>query len=252
MQSSTRLITPARALTTLSLLLVLLFASALAAKGAAIRLPVELAENPVRIEFTGFGGYNKGRYTGAEFRGDFTRIESRLGIFDPLYVANRGKSSFTVENPDGTVQLAASCRMTERTGTYRIVTIDLDKLAYECEFSGPEAEGVSRFVLGEPKREGFREKLLARDRRVGEAFVLDRLITIESIHEYEGSRLKSQTPLGYLLQSEGTVIAAVDLLDWNPIVNLHEDSAEPTQRAAMIVALALAVLRDPANSALED
>lgn len=226
--------------------------NALAARGAAIRLPDEFAANALRLEFTGFGGYNRGNYLGGAFKGEFTRIESRLGVFDPLLVANRGKSSFTVEDLPGLGGLSADCRATQRVATMRVVTIDLKKLAYQCEFTGIALADEWRLVVGEPKREGFREKLLARERRRGEAFVLGQEILIDSVHNYAGSSLTSQAPLGYLLESNGVVIAVVDLLDWNPIVHLREGLADSVRHAAIVVALSLAVLRDPANSALED
>ena len=225
---------------------------ALGAKGASIRLPDEFAARSVRIPFTGFSGYNRGNYRGGEIQGEFTRIESRLGVFDPLYVANRGKSSFTIEQPAGTVQVSADCQAIERTATVRFVTLDLEKLVYSCEIQGLDLGSDTRFVLGEPKREGFKEKLLARDRRIGEASVLGQEFVFESVHEYRDSKLNSQTPLGYLIHSDGELVAAVDLLDWSPIVHFKLESNEMERRATAIVALALAVLRDPANSALEE
>jgi hypothetical protein len=141
------------------LLFSLLSEYVLAAKGASIKLPEEFAGNSQRIEFEGFGGFNKGTYAGDEFRGEFTRIESRLGVFDPLYVANRGRSGFTVEGIPDLGGLNASCRAAEKVATVRVVTLDLQRLTYECEFSGLPATESWRFVLGEPIREGFREKL---------------------------------------------------------------------------------------------
>jgi hypothetical protein len=244
---------PLRTLTAAALCLAFCPHSALGAKGATIRLPDDFAvADSTSIEFSGFSGYSRGDYRGGEFRGEFTRIETRLGVFDPLYVANRGKSSFTIEDPSGSAALVANCRAGQKTATVRVVTIDLKKLTYSCDFSGPDASRETRFVLGEPKREGFKEKLLARERRRGEAFVLGHEFLIESVHEYQGSKLDSQSPLGYLLESDGVVVAAIDLLDWNPIVHLRGGLSDSVRRAAVTVALALAVLRDPANSALED
>lgn len=252
MRSSRLLGSQAPALTTIFLCLGLSPHPTLGAKGATVRLPDELAAASTSIKFEGFGGYNRGNYRGDEFRGEFTRIESRLGVFDPLYVANRGKSSFTLEDSAGSAWLSANCRAMEKTATARIVTLDLRKLTYTCAFSGSVELVDSRFVLGEPKRDGFKEKLLARDRRRGEAFLLGQEILIESVHEYEGSRLDSQAPLGYLLESGGRIVGAVDLLDWNPVLHLRKDLTDSARQSAVIVAVALAVLRDPANSMLED
>jgi len=239
-------------LATLSLLTVFFPLCVEAAKSASIRLPDEFTDDAQKFEFEGFGGFNRGDYKGAEFAGSFTRIESRLAVFDPLYVSNRGKSSFTIESVSELENAVADCSAKQNVGALRIVTLDLKKLTYECEFSGSDVTQGWRFVLGEPKREGFREKLLARERRRGEAYILDEEFLIESVHEYEGSPLGSQSPLGYILSSGSEVVAAIDLLDWNPIVYVRNGITEPARRAAIVVALALAVLRDPANSALED
>ncbi|MDX1562786.1 MAG: hypothetical protein R3305_07650, partial [Gammaproteobacteria bacterium] len=192
-------------------LLLTIAAADLVARGATIKLPDGFAERSTRIEFTGFGGFNRGSFRGADYRGDFVRTETRWGIFDPLYVLNRGRSSFTLEDAGGTVNIEASCRVTRDVLTYRIVTVDVDKMSYECHYSGPDAPGA-RFALGEPKREGFRERLAARERRIGEAFVLEQQFVIESVHNYEGTRLTSQKPLGYMIESDGIVVAAVDML----------------------------------------
>lgn len=242
---------PARTTAVLALCL-LIPAAALSQRDARIRLPEQFASASARIELDGFSGYNRGDYRGGEFSGAFTRIESRLGVFDPLYVANRGKSGFTIDDDAGQALIAADCRAIQRTAGVKFVEIDLKKLAYDCAYTGSAASGEMRFVLGEPKRKGFREKLLARDRRVGEAEISGRSYVFESVHEYDGSRFDSQSPLGYLIESEGAVIAAVDLLDWDPIVHLHESLTADERRSAMTVALSLAVLRDPSNSVLED
>lgn len=236
-----------------TLLLLCLFpVLALALKSATIRLPNDFASASTRIEFTGFGGKNRGHYKGAEFRGEYTRIETRLGVFDPLYVKHKGKSGFTIENANGGPALIAECRAVEKVATYKIVTFDLKKLAYSCEFNGPDANSPMRFVIGEPKREGFKEKFLARDLRTGEASILGHDFLISSVHEYTGTKFTSQAPLGYLLESDGVVMGALDLLDWNPIVYLGDGLSESQRNATIIVALSLAVLRDPANSTLED
>jgi hypothetical protein len=222
------------------------------ARDATIRLPEELIGQSTQIDFSGFGVYNEGRYAGPDYRGEFRRTESRLGVFDPLYVANRGRSSFTVEDAAGSVRHSGDCRFTRDRASVGIVTADLDRMEYLCDLREGAGPVASQLVLGEPRRKGFREKLLARERRVGEAVVLGHRVAIESVHEYAGSRLSSQTPLGYVLVSGDLVVAAVDLLDWSPVVHLRDGIAESERDAAVVVALALAVLRDPASSALED
>lgn len=229
-----------------------LAAPALALEAARMALPEGFATAATRFEATGFGGHNKGEFALADYNGEFTRGESRLGVMDPLYVSSKGKSSFSIRDTSGEEILSAECRMGKKTVTIDVVTFDPKKMAYDCDFrSGGNLAGA-RLVLGQPKASGFKEKLFAADRRRGEAVIGDQHFTIESVHKYQGSKFSSQAPLGYLVESGGQVVAAVDLLDWNPIVFLPGDLQEGTRRSAIVVALALAVLRDPANSALED
>lgn len=223
-----------------------------ALEAARMALPADLQATSIRLEATGFGGRNKGTYSLGGYRGQFTRGESRLGIIDPLYVSNKGKSSFTLEDASGRVLMTASCRMGKGTVTIGVVTFDPKKMAYTCDFHGIDAEAGARLVLGQPKRDGMKEKFLAKDRRRGEATILSEHFIIDSVHEYAASKFSSQAPLGYLIASDNAVVAAVDLLDWNPIVFINPEATESLRKATLAVALALAVLRDPANSALED
>lgn len=231
---------------------VVLAAPLLALEAARMALPDGFATTATRFDASGFGGHNKGQFSLAGFSGEFTRGESRLGVMDPLYVSSKGKSSFSIRDEAGEEILSAECRMGKKTVTIDVVTFDPKKMAYDCDFlSGGDLAGA-RLVLGQPKASGFKEKLLAADRRRGEAAIGDQHFTMESVHKYQGSKFSSQAPLGYLVESGGKVVAAVDLLDWNPVVFLPGDLDEGTRRSAIVVALALAVLRDPANSALED
>lgn len=234
------------------LALAALTASAPALEAARMALPEGFAAAATRYEATGFGGRNKGEYRLAGYTGKYTRGESRLGVFDPLLVSNKGKSSFTVTGESAQERLSAECKFGKKTVTIDIVTFDPKKMAYDCDFRRDGRLDGSRLVLGQPKADGMKEKLLAKDRRRGEALVAGQHFVIESVHDYDGSKLGSQAPLGYLIDSGGRTVAAVDLLDWNPIVFLLPELDAPARDAALTVALALAVLRDPANSALEE
>jgi hypothetical protein len=221
-------------------------------EAARMALPPELDGAALRWDATGFGGHNRGRYALGDTRGEFTRGESRLGVFDPLYVANQGASTFTVLDLDDSVWLSADCRFSRRTVTVDVITFDSRQMAYECEFTEGHGGSAGRLAMAHPKPKGLKERMLAQDRRIGEAKVRDHVIGIESSHRYRGSKFDSQAPVGYVLSAEGRVVAAVDLLDWNPILFLLEDIPEDLGEAVTVTALALAVLRDPANSALED
>jgi hypothetical protein len=224
----------------------------LAIEAARMALPEDLHAASIRLDATGFGGKNKGTYILGDYRGRFTRGESRLGVFDPLFVSNKGQSSFTIEDAVASFSMSASCAMSKRTVTIGIVTFDPKKMGYTCDTSSTDTPAEPWLVLGQPKAEGMKQKLLAQDRRRGEAKLLGEHLVINSVHQYSKSKFSSQAPLGYLIESDSTVVAAVDLLDWNPIVFINLNATDTLQQATLTVAIALAVLRDPANSALED
>jgi hypothetical protein len=225
-------------------------ASVLALGLARVDLPDELAAAE-RLRASGYGGKNRGHFSLGDYRGDFTRIESRFAVLDPLYAANRGKSSFTLEGPgiDGTI--AAECKFKERVVTVGVLTFDAAKLAYVCDVTDGGG-ALGSLTLGEPKASGFKERVLAHARRSGVADVDGIQIRVESLHAYEGSRLSSQTPVGYLLSLDSRPVGALELTDTEPTFVLQRDLSPELRRATFIAALGLSVLRDPANSALGD
>lgn len=233
-------------------LYVLLGLSALGMATARIEIPAELDDAADRLPVTGFGGRNRGSFEFAGYEGEFTRGESRLGIFDPLYVTNRGKSSFTLRRTGSAETISGSCRMEKNAVSIGVVTFDSKKLSYVCDISADgQPQGVT-FVLGQPKARGFKEKFLAKDRRRGELLLFGHRLTMESVHAYAGTKLGSQSPVGYLLMQDDRVIAALELTDVNPTIIVARDLADDLRQSVLAGALALAVLRDPADSALED
>lgn len=222
--------------------------SVLALGLARMELPDELAAAE-RLRAAGYGGKNRGHYSVGDYRGDFTRIESRFAVLDPLYAASRGKSSFTLEGPGLEPSISADCRFKERVVTVGVLTFDAAKLAYVCEIAAAGGS-LGSLTLGEPKASGFKERLLARARRQGVADVASVRIEIESLHRYEGSRLSSQTPVGYLLSFDSRPVGALELTDSEPTFVLQRGLTPELRHAALIAALGLSVLRDPADSML--
>lgn len=237
-----------------NLIVSLFFATSMTAT-ARMELPPEFDVQASRIEIKGFGGRNKGDWrltmpSGDNFSGKFTRSETRLGVFDPLYVRNKGKSSFSISGGSATPQLAAECEFRKVTVNFDIITIDASKLAYQCEFSGDDRNNW--VAIGQPKRDGLKQKFLAQDLRRGEARILGQLLTIDSVHDYAGSKFSSQPPVGYVLHAADQVVGAVELTDKNPGIYLANGLSSDLAHAVIVTGLAIAVLRDPANSALED
>lgn len=233
-----------------SVAMAVLAASQLTAQQTArMQLPDDFAAGVEQQTVEGFGGRNQGRYTLGELSGEFTRIESRWAIGDPLYAQNRGRSSFTLSGPGFDATVAATCEMRRAAVTVGVITFDPDKMTYQCDLAGTDARLL---VLGEPKPENFRARLLARSERRGEASFGGVTLEVRSVHRYAGSRLEAPMPVGYLLESGGRPVAAVELTDVNPGLYLAANEPAEVQAAAIVTALALAVLRDPATSALEE
>jgi len=223
-----------------------------ALRTATMRLPDELASASARLPFEGFGGKNRGQFRLGDYSGEFTRIESRLAIFDPGYVSNRGTGSFSLSGPgiDGTIN--GECSFKENVVTIRIVTFDTRKFGFVCDMHDASRGPVGRLTLVEPRPSGMRARLVARSERVGEADVHSVAFDIRSGHEYEGSRLKAQVPVGYVLSIDSTPVAALELTDVNPTLILADSLPDAWRTPTLVAALSLTVLRDPAASTLGD
>lgn len=219
---------------------------------ARMDLPAEFGARAERIDIAGFGGHNKGKFQFGDFSGEFTRGESRLSIMDSAYVSNRGKSSFTLRDATSVEILSAACQMKKGAVTIDIVTFDPKKLSYQCDYTHGDNLLGARLVVGQPKAKGFKEKMLAKDLRRGESNIFEQHLVIESVHRYKDSKFQSQAPLGFLLQRGDQVVAAVELTDVNPTLYVDPDLPGEWRHSILATALSLAVLRDPANSALED
>lgn len=237
-----------------NLIMSLFFAAPMSAV-AQMELPPGFDGQSARIEIKGIGGRNKGEWrlatpSGESYTGRFTRSETRLGVFDPLVVRNKGKSSFTIVDASGTSLLSAECAFRKVTINVDVVTFDSGKLAYECDFS--DAGNDTWLVIGQPKREGLKQKFLANDLRRGKARIFGELLAMESVHDYAGSKFTSQPPVGYVIRLDDQYVGAVELTDRNPGIYLAPDLARNVEFAVIVASLAIAVLRDPADSALED
>lgn len=219
---------------------------------AQMELPAEFGARAERIDISGFGGHNKGKFSFADFSGEFTRGESRLSVMDSAYVSNKGKSSFTLRDAGSAEILSAACQMKKGAVTIDIVTFDPKKLSYQCDFTHGDNLLGARLVVGQPKAKGMKEKMLAKDLRRGESNIFEQHLVIESVHRYKGSKFQSQPPVGYLLLQGDEVVAALELTDVNPTLYVALDVPGELRHSILATALSLAVLRDPANSALED
>jgi hypothetical protein len=217
---------------------------------AAMQLPADFAPTAVRLPVDGYGGANRGRFSIDRYSGQFTRIESRLAVFDPVYASNRGSASFTLEGPDLGGSISAECRFKQNVVTAGIVTFDPKKFAFVCDIEGSELLPDGQLTLGEPRPEGLRQRLAARASRRGLAEFGSIEIEIESVHQYAESRIVAPTPVGYLLSVDSVVGGALELTDINPTIFVADSLDEQNRLAILTAAIAVSLLRDPANSTL--
>ena len=229
--------------------LLLVGVTSFALETAKMELPEPFAMTAERLAADGFGGFNRGRFELGPYRGEFTRIESRWAVFDPLYASSRAKSSFTLEGPGFDDVVSAQCQMKEGTVTIGVVTFDPKKMTYQCDFERRGLPMAASFVLGEARPENMRARLASRAERRGEAVIDGVRVSMRSVHRYAKSRWQSQTPVGYVLEVDARVVGAIELTDTDPTLFLDPAAGE-IRDAALIAAMALAVLRDPEESAL--
>lgn len=218
---------------------------------ARMELPEALAEHAERIPIAGFGGRNRGGYTLGPYSGDFTRIETRWAVADPFFAASRASSSFTIQGPGFDEPVSAECGMKKNTISVGVVTFDPKKMIYDCTFERAGLLMNWRFVLGQPRPENTKARFLAWAVRHGEAEINATRLTMRSVHKYAGRKIQSPLPAGYVIFVGEDPVGAIELTDVNPVLYLPQ--ADVPERAAVILAaMAVAVLRDPADSALGD
>lgn len=219
---------------------------------AQMELPEALRSDTERLPIVGYGGRNKGGYQLGPYRGEFTRVETRWALADPLFAAQRAKSSFTIEGPGFEMPVAAECGMKKNVVTVGIVTFDPKKMVYQCTFERAGGLMNARFLVGQPKPDTMRARFLAWAIRQGEAEIDGLRIGIRSVHKYANTKFQSPTPVGYLLEIGERPVAAVELTDTNPTLFMPKAEPAATRDALLLAAMALSVLRDPADSALGD
>lgn len=214
---------------------------------AQMRLPAGLAASGQVLPVDGIGGGNKGRFHVGPWQGSFTRSQTRLALFDAL-VTNRAGAGFIIEGPGISDTIEADCRMRERIIQIDVLAFTPQRMAYACEFTAEGRAFPARFELQEA-RTGLADALSRRQRR-GEIALGGEVVQFRSVHKIEGSPLELASPIGYVFEKDGREVGAVEL-NGKPRLILAGRPDEGLSRTITVAALALALLRDPANSPLE-
>ena len=139
--------------------------------------------------------------------------------------------------------------MRERVLDLGIMEFTPGPMSYRCEFTADGRAIPARFELQEV-RSGI-GGALSREERRGEIALGGEIVQIRSVHRLEGSPIEMASPIGYVFEQDGRPVGAVEL-NGSPVIYLADAADEGLARTIVVGAMALAVFRDPANSALEE
>jgi hypothetical protein len=219
-----------------SVIVALLFAGA-ALSGcvgeARIAMPSDLGARSERLVIDGMGGWQHGAFTVGTSSGRFTRTSERLSGLG--FAEDRGGGRFVLKGPEAGGTIAGSCAFDQSSAEIGPVEVSIDRLLYRCTFERDGAP-VGDLVL-EPAG-------LSGQGRQGRLRFAGRELQLRSIHQFEGGKLPSGSPLGYRFEHGGRAIGAVDLNGGDKVLFAPR---EPDLRgAALAGALALSIFWDPA------
>ena len=218
--------------------------SSCALQPARMALPAGFETGVERAQVTGLGGGTSGRFVLQAHGGEFTAVPRAWRIFDDLYVAERGGSSFTIAGPLFAEPVRASCRMRQSTVSAGIVGFAAKPLAYTCDFVRNGVALPWRMALWEA-RSGVNMQSLHIERR-GEIVVGDARVALRSVHAIAGTAIPASAPIGYLMEHDGAAIGAIELNGTAPVVFLPRQASVEQRQAIVLAAMALAVFWDPA------
>lgn len=209
-------------------------------RDAQIAVPSDLRAGSERIEVTGIGGFQRGTFRLGASQGSFRRSAGQEA-FDDGYVSNAGSASFNVDGPELGGPLSADCGFQQGEIDAGIAILPADRFTFHCGFHrGSEASKGELILRAVPRSPG---RLLSGISRAGELNFEGRRIGIRAIHDMEGGKLPSGTPLGYMFDIGGRQIGAVDLNGGDKIV--YAPPPGPEREAVLAASLALSILWDP-------
>ena len=207
---------------------------------AHIAMPSDVAANTERLELTGMGGWQEGRFRLGHSEGRFSRRATQTTLFD-TFVRNAGGGTFEIIGPEVDGGLVGRCGFDEREVNLRIVVVPDGRLTYTCRFdrNGRQVDG-GLFLAEVPNGSG----LLAGRTRAGELQMGQLTVGIRPVHHAQGGGLPAGMPLGYAFDIAGRQIGAVDLNGTNKTIYAPR-APGPERDAVLMASLALSVFWDP-------
>ena len=176
---------------------------------ARMAMPSDLAAATDRIEMTGIGHGESGHFQLGASTGTFRRGAAEHRSDDGFFVWNRGGGDFTVTGPDVGGALSGGCLYREDRHDAGSVEITARPFAYRCRFDRNGEPLDAGLVLDAVPRSPGR--LLSAATLAGTLHYGGRAIGIRAIHDMEGGRVPSGTPLGYMFDVGGRPIGAIDV-----------------------------------------
>ncbi len=204
---------------------------------ARMQLPPELSASA--SEALGpVGGGRRGEFKldGAPLR--YERESSTWQLFDRALEFGSAPLRFEWQRASGPRR--ASCTARRHELQAGVLAVELRPFQLRCEWEGGEGGEGGRAQLSLSERR-VRATL---DQREGEYQRGSQRLQISSVHQYEGSPLSSQRPLGYLMRVDGRVVGALDLVGGTPRLWRPDASSAPAVTEA---ATALALLWEPGS-----
>lgn len=220
-------------------LLMPLLAACAVVQPARMEQPPGLEARAVAATIDGLGSGTRGSFTVAGNQGSFTRSASHLDLLDELVTFDRGSVAFTLLGADFRSPVSAKCDVRQTTGTLRFVQFRPRKFGVDCRYEGLAAH----FLLVEADPEAGVHTLQAERR--GEWTGSAGTLAVRSVHTVAGGALPLPTPIGYRIEAGGVPVATVELSGLTPQLLLPAEEAQ--RRDALLIALTLALLWDPAS-----
>ncbi len=206
---------------------------------ARIAVPADVQARTERLEIAGMGYGERGDFTLGASHGRFARIALQTG--DGLVVDNVGRGSLDIAGPELGGSVTAICGFHEREIDMGVLVATRDRLAYGCEFERDRVPLPGGLLLSEVPTS---RSILAGRTRAGELRIGDLRVGIRAIHDMEGGRVRSGSPLGYAFDIDGRQIGAVDLNGGNKTIYAPR-TAGPEREAVLMASLALSIFWDP-------
>lgn len=208
---------------------------------AQMEQPAGIADVTRAAAIEGLGGGRQGTFRVDGNQGTYSRSADRLELFGDTAVFDRGGATFRIEGPDFPAPVAATCTFRRTTAQLSIVGFTPRAFEYACRFDGIAADLVLQ--------EGAATVQTLQAPRRGYIRAADTTLTLHSEHRLVGAVVPVAAPAGYVMERGGVTrqaVATIELNGMTPQLRLPPRSAADERRAALLAALAVALLWDPA------